>query len=102
LDRATGKVLSSHRLGNAIDPYNPDVLPDGVLAAGSRRRGLMVGSDSTNRDLEFRPGPVGPNTFTWVLGTELVAVQRSVLTVDVTEDAGRTWRHIDLAMPSGE
>jgi hypothetical protein len=103
LDRATGRVLSSHRVGNAIDAFgNPAVLPDGVLAVGARRRGLMVGTDSTNKNLEFRPGPIGGRTFSWLFGTELIAVQRTFLTVDVTEDAGRTWRRIDLAMPSGE
>jgi hypothetical protein len=88
---------SSRPLGDALDPYSWDTLPDGRLVTGTNRPGLMVGTDSTNQLMDHRPGPVPPFVgFDVVDGDVLVVGPRRV---KLSQDAGRTWRTIDLDMP---
>lgn len=93
LDRA-GQVVSSQRLGGQLDPYNWDTLPDGRLVAGTNQMGLMVAIDATNQHMEYRPGPKPMNAPFDILGGQILVFRSHH--VDVSNDAGLTWRSIDL------
>lgn len=97
LDRANGRLIASHELGDSLDPYNLAVLPDGTLVAHTNRRGLMVGDDSRNRRMMFIPGP-GPKS-TFVVGRDLVDTNLHPRSLRVSVDAAQTWKRYDLAMP---
>jgi hypothetical protein len=97
LDKASQNVLSSRQLGDLLDPYTFDTLPDGRLVTGTNRAGLMVATDSTNQIMDYRPGPVSPNTFFQIVDNQLISASRG--RVNFSTDAGLTWREVDLELP---
>jgi hypothetical protein len=69
-------VVSSYRLDKRFmvtdNQLFPIVLPDGRLAFHTRRPGLMVATNRTNSQFEFRPAPVDNRTIVEVVGREMV------------------------------
>lgn len=73
-------------------------LPDG-RAVLQDRGGLQVAGDSANSWFEFRPGPVKKDDMLQVLGRDLISSPGGVarrFELDVSTDAGQTWRVVDL------
>ena len=101
VDPDTGRVLSAHALGTALNGYDQRTMPDGTLVVGTNRPGLMVGTDSTNREFVFRPWPSkgDPVTGSWTVVNETIILPVSRRTVHVSTDRGTTWRPVDLQMP---
>ena len=101
LDRTTGRVLSSHRVGDLLGERSVlKLLPNGILVATTNRRGLLVGEDPTNQSMEFRPGPISDDTMLRIVGDDIVATTSEFGALHVSEDAGRSWQRIDLDMPT--
>ncbi|MFC7494631.1 MULTISPECIES: hypothetical protein [unclassified Nocardioides] len=101
IDRTTSEVLSMHRFGRGWQ-Y---ILPSGILVTTKDRHsltvGLMVGTDTTNRHLEFRPAPFGEAAWgLYVLGGDIILTPDTFDYVNVSHDAGRTWSRVDLQMPT--
>jgi len=74
------------------------ILPDG-RAVLQDNHGLQVAGDSTNSWFEFRPGPVKKDHLLLVLGRDLISSPGGVsrrFELDVSTDAGQTWRVVDL------
>jgi hypothetical protein len=86
-------------LGGLLNGYAWDTLPDGRLVIGTNRRGVFVATDATNRSLDFRPGPVRPDTGFEVIGNEIVLTRGR--RVQVSVDAGHSWQVRDLRLPHG-
>ena len=97
IDRSDHRLLSSHPLGKLLNGYAWDTLPDGRLVVGTNRSGVFVATDATNRRLDFRPGPVPPDTQFEVVGEDIFLARGR--RVQVSPDAGRTWKVIDLQLP---
>jgi hypothetical protein len=101
VDTDTGRVLSLHPLGGALNGYGLRTMPDGTLVVGTNRPGLMVGTDSTNREVAFRPWPPkgDPTGQEWTVVDETLIVPVGRRIAHVSTDRGNTWRTVDLQMP---
>lgn len=97
LDRTGRQLRSSRRLGDLLNPYGWGMLPDGRLVTGTNRPGLMVATDNTNTQMDYRPGPIPVNFGFEIIDDLLVSLRGRGL--DVSNDAGLTWQHIEL-LPS--
>ncbi len=96
IDLAHPSRWTSYRLGGRFNPYGLSVLGDGRAVFTTKRRGLMVATTRQNTTFAFRAGPVRASDLLWVLGTDLVADDYAGGTVQVSTDAGRSWREVDL------
>jgi hypothetical protein len=97
LDQDDQTILSSLRVGDRLNPYMFDMLPDGRLVAGTNRPGLMVATDSTNQLMGYRPGPVPPSATFQTVDQEVISIAGRW--AHVSADAGLTWRELDLGLP---
>ena len=73
-------------------------LPDG-RAVLQDDGGLQVAVDATNSYFEFRPGPVKKEHMLMVMARDLISSPGGVsrrFELDVSTDAGQTWRVVDL------
>ena len=98
IDRSTGALLSSLPLGGRFNGYEWNPLPDGKLAIGTRRRGLLVAVDNTNQTFEFG-STAAPSARLIVVGDDLVYVN-SGRSLQISTDEGRTWKEVDLQQPA--
>lgn len=106
LDRSSGVLLASLRLGDAFDVNSWHVLPDGTLVLGAcqhcpgvspeSRRVIKVATDSTNRAFDSRTAPATGDLH--VVGDDLIIVDRGW--AHVSDDRGRTWTAVNLRQPS--
>lgn len=96
-DRSDGTRLSSLDIGagTQIDPYAWWLLSDGSLVARTDRPGVVVATDSTNRHVEFRGGPVGSLWWTRILDDQIVQVSAEGV-LAVSDDRGVSWHVVDL------
>jgi hypothetical protein len=97
LDQDDQTILSSLRVGDRLNPYMFDMLPDGRLVAGTNRPGLMVATDSTNQLMGYRPVPVPPSATFQTVDQEVISIAGRW--AHVSADAGLTWRELDLGLP---
>ena len=96
------RTVSSYRLDKRFmvtdNQIFPLVLADGRLAFETLHSGLMVATNPSNSRFEFRPAPVDEYTIVEVVGPEIVHQNRGRRRdlLDISTDAGRTWRTVDL------